>query len=192
MAQATHDEGAALPPGQRPVERPPVVHVGEVPTLDLATWHLRVEGAVEHPLRLAWRDVLGLPQVEMTADMHGGTGWSCRGLRWEGVPLRALVEACEPLASARFVLARDAEVYSACVPLEVASSPDALLALRLDGEPLAAERGGPLRLVLPSRYAWKSVKWLRSLTFLEQDEPGFWESRGAHPDGDPWKAQRLA
>jgi DMSO/TMAO reductase YedYZ molybdopterin-dependent catalytic subunit len=192
MAPPDQEGQAALPPGQRLVQRPPVLHVGEVPTFDAATWHLRVEGAVRHTLRLAWRDVLALPQVEVVADLHGGTGWSCRGLRWEGVPMRALVEACEPLPEACYLLARDAEAYSAGVPIEAATAPDTLLALKLDGEPLAPERGGPLRLVLPSRFAWKSVKWVRALLFGAQPEPGFWESRGAHPDGDPWKGQRLA
>jgi DMSO/TMAO reductase YedYZ molybdopterin-dependent catalytic subunit len=181
-----------LPPGQRLVEVPPVIHVGEVPVFDPATWNLRVGGVVEHPLRLAWRDVLGLPRVEVLADFHGGTGWSVRSVRWSGVPLGALVAACEPRPGARFLLARDAELYAASLPLEAALAADALLALELGGRPLEPERGGPLRLVVPSRYAWKSVKWVRSLAFLETDEPGFWESRGAHPDGDPWKEQRLA
>jgi len=192
MAQEGDAAPMRLPPGQRLVDSPPVIHVGEVPTFDPATWNLRVEGAVEHTLRLAWRDVLALPQVELVADMHGGTGWSCRGLRWDGVPLRALVAACDPHPAVRFLLARDAELYSACVPLEADVVNEALLALRLGGEPLASERGGPLRLVVPSRYAWKSVKWVRTLVFAEHDEPGFWESRGAHPSGDPWRAQRLA
>jgi DMSO/TMAO reductase YedYZ molybdopterin-dependent catalytic subunit len=184
--------GGELPPGQRLVGVAPVVHGGEVPGFDAATWHLKVEGAVTSELRLAWRDVLALPQIEDAADLHGGTGWSVRTLRWEGVPVRALAAACEPAATARFVLARDADGYGACVPLEAALATETLLALRLQGEPLAPARGGPLRLVVPSRYAWKSVKWVRSLVFLEHDEPGFWESRGAHPNGDPWRGQRMA
>ena len=170
----------------------PVVHVGEVPSFDAATWHLRVEGAVANVLRLAWRDVLALPLVEISADMHSSLGWSVFGLRWEGVPVRALAAACEPTGAARFLLARDAEGYGACIPLEVALETETLLALRLHGDPLPPERGGPLRLVVPSRYTWKSVKWVRSLAFLERDEPGFWESRGAHPNGDPWRGQRMA
>jgi len=192
MRPGSDSDAAALPPGQRWVARPPVIHVGEVPVFDATTWHLKIQGAVEHTLRLAWRDLLALPSIEIVDDLHGGTGWSCRALRWEGVPLRALTEACEPLPSARFLLARDAETYSACVPFEAGLATDVLLATSLDGEPLAPERGGPLRLVVPSRYAWKSVKWVRSLTFLEQDEEGFWESRGAHAGGDPWREERLA
>jgi DMSO/TMAO reductase YedYZ molybdopterin-dependent catalytic subunit len=192
MAPAAGAVEGALPPGQRRVAEAPVVHIGEVPTFDAATWHLRVEGAVQSELRLAWRDVLALPQVEVSADLHGGTGWSAIGLRWEGVPVRALAAACEPLPSARFVLARDADGYAACVPLDAALATETLLALRLHGDPLPPARGGPLRLVVPSRYAWKSVKWVRSLVFLEVDEPGFWESRGAHANGDPWRGQRLS
>lgn len=181
-----------LPPGQREVERAPVQHVGDVPEFDARTWDLVVEGEVEHTLRLAWRDVLTLPQVERTLDLHGATGWTARGLRFEGVPLSALTAACAPRGSARFLMARDREGYSAALPLELLDVHDVLLATALDGRPLAPERGGPLRLLVPERYAWKSVKWLRRLEFLANDEPGFWESRGAHPLADPWRGQRMA
>lgn len=192
MAEPRAEDRDPLPPGQRLVERPPVLHVGAVPALDRASWSLWVEGEVEHPLRLAWRDLAALPQVEVVADLHGATGWTCRRLRWGGVPLRALIEACEPRPSARFVVARDLEEYAASLPLEVALREDTLLVSSLDGEALPPERGAPLRLVVPSRYAWKSVKWLRRLEFVAQDEPGFWESRGAHPAADPWRGERWA
>lgn len=182
---------AGLPPGQREVARAPVLHVGDVPEFDARTWDISVAGEVGNNLRLSWRDVLALPRVLVTADLHGATGWSVRGLRWEGVPLSAIVAACEPRASARFLMGRDREGYSASLPLDALDSHTVLLATALDGEPLAAARGGPLRLVLPERYAWKSVKWLRRLEFLAQDEAGFWESRGAHPLADPWRGQRM-
>jgi DMSO/TMAO reductase YedYZ molybdopterin-dependent catalytic subunit len=183
-------DASHLPPGQREVARAPVLHVGDVPEFDARTWDLAVEGEVEHPLRLAWRDVLALPRVERSADMHGATGWTARGLRWSGVPLSVLSAACAPRATARFLMARDREGYAAALPLEAIDLHESLLATALDGAPLAPERGAPLRLVVPGRYAWKSVKWLRRLEFLASDEPGFWESRGAHPLADPWKAQR--
>ena len=182
----------ALPPGQREVERAPVMHVGDVPDFDARTWDLVVEGEVDNPLRLAWRDVLALPRVERTLDLHGATGWTARGLRWEGVPLSALTAACAPRPTARFLMARDREGYGASLPLELVDAHELLLATALDGQPLAPERGGPLRLVVPERYAWKSVKWLRRLELLASDEPGFWESRGAHPLADPWRSQRQA
>ncbi len=185
-------EPSALPPGQRLVSAAPVLHVGEVPAFEVSTWSLRVEGEVERPLRLAWRDVAGLPRIEVVADLHGGTGWTCRGLRWGGVSLRAVLAACQPLPAAAFLVARDREIYSASLPLEAAVSGGALLALDLDGQPLALERGGPLRLVVPTRYAWKSVKWVRLLQLTANDEPGFWERRGAHPAADPWRGERLA
>lgn len=183
--------GSDLPPGQREVAHAPVLHVGDVPAFDARTWDLSVEGEVERALRLAWRDVAALPRVTRTADLHGATGWSARGLRWEGVPLSAIVEACRPHPAARFLMARDRDGYCASLPLEALDPEQTLLALALDGAPLSAAHGAPLRLVVPERYAWKSVKWLRRLEFLVQDEPGFWERRGAHPLADPWHAQRV-
>jgi DMSO/TMAO reductase YedYZ molybdopterin-dependent catalytic subunit len=192
VSEPRADTAHALPPGQRLVRCAPIQHVGEVPQVDGAGWSLSIEGAVEHPLRLAWRDVLALPRVEVVADMHAGTGWTCRGLRWGGVPLRAIVAACQPRSETGFLVARDREIYSASLPIEAALAPDTLLALELDGAPLSPARGAPLRLVVPSRYAWKSVKWVRALQFVSADEPGFWERRGAHPAADPWRGQRLA
>jgi len=183
--------GTGLPPGQREVARAPVLHVGDVPVFDPHTWDLSVEGEVERTLRLAWRDVSALPRVTRTADLHGATGWSARGLRWEGVPLSAIVEACAPRERARFLIARDRDGYCASLPLEALDPQAVLLATALDGVPLSAAHGAPLRLVVPERYAWKSVKWLRRLEFLAQDEPGFWERRGAHPSADPWLGQRV-
>jgi DMSO/TMAO reductase YedYZ molybdopterin-dependent catalytic subunit len=183
--------GTLLPPGQREVARAPVLHVGDVPAFDARTWDLSVEGEVEQSLRLAWRDVAALPRVTRIADLHGATGWSVRGLAWEGVPLSAIVEACRPRPAARFLMARDRDGYSAALPLEALDPEQVLLATALDGAPLSAAHGAPLRLVVPQRYAWKSVKWLRRLEFLAQDEAGFWERRGAHPLADPWYAQRV-
>jgi DMSO/TMAO reductase YedYZ molybdopterin-dependent catalytic subunit len=186
-----HSQGA-LPPGQHLVARAPVIYVGEVPSFDPATWSLLVDGVVEHPLRLAWRDVLALPRVALTADMHGATGWTCRGMEWEGIPLAAITSACNPLDTARFLIARDRDGYSASLALAALSDPGALLALSLGDRPLEPRRGGPLRLVVPERYAWKSVKWLRRLEFSAQDEGGYWESRGAHPNANPWRGERQA
>lgn len=183
---------AALPPGQRLVQRPPIVHLGEAPVFDPTSWSLRVEGGVEHPLRLAWRDLADLARTELRADFHAATGWSCRGLHWSGIALSTLVEAAAPEASVRHLVARDGEGYSAAVELEHALAHGALLATEFEGEPLTRERGGPLRLVVPGRYGWKSVKWVRVLELQVHDEPGYWESRGAHPVGDPQREQRTA
>jgi DMSO/TMAO reductase YedYZ molybdopterin-dependent catalytic subunit len=180
-----------LPPGQREVARAPIVHVGDVPEFDARTWDLSLEGQVEQSLRLAWRDVAALPRDVATEDLHGATGWSARGLRWEGVRLATLLEVCRPRAQARFLVARDRDGYSSSLPLEGLDARRVLLATGLDGAPLPPARGGPLRLIVPERYAWKSVKWLRRLDLLPQDEPGYWERRGAHPAADPWRGERM-
>jgi DMSO/TMAO reductase YedYZ molybdopterin-dependent catalytic subunit len=180
-----------LPPGQREVARAPIVHVGDVPEFDARTWDLALEGELGRSLRLAWRDVAALPRVVATEDLHGATGWSARGLRWEGVRLATLLDACRPHEQARFLAARDRDGYSTSLALEDLDAQRVLLAVGLDGAPLPPARGGPLRLIVPERYAWKSVKWLRRLDFLTQDEPGFWERRGAHPSADPWRGERV-
>lgn len=181
-----------LPPGQREVERAPVHHVGEPPPFDAATWRLSIAGAVENPRELTWSEVLALPPTKLEADWHGEEGWSVRAVRWSGVSLEALLREARPLATARFVRFSDGALYDTTLPLATAMQSDVLLATSLAGEPLSAHHGAPLRLVAASKYAWKSVKWLRRIELVESDVPGFWERRGWHNSADPWRGERLA
>jgi DMSO/TMAO reductase YedYZ molybdopterin-dependent catalytic subunit len=181
-----------LPPGQREVERPPVHHVGEPLAFDAATWRLALGGAVEVVREFTWSDVIALPRAELEADWHGGAGWSVRAVRWSGVSLAPLLHAARPQANARFVRFSDGALYDTTLPLESVLHSDVLLATSLAGEPLNARHGAPLRLVVASKYAWKSVKWLRRIELLADDVPGFWERRGWHTAADPWRAERLA
>jgi DMSO/TMAO reductase YedYZ molybdopterin-dependent catalytic subunit len=173
-----------LPPGQYLTEKWPVLHAGSVPRVDLATWTFRVWGEVESPVVLDWDAFTALPSVEVTTDIHCVTRWSRFDTRFKGVQWRELAALVRPRAAARFVLAHAEQGYTANVPLEALEDENALLAYEADGEPLAPDHGWPLRLVVPSRYFWKSAKWLRGLELLADDRPGYWERYGYHMNAD--------
>lgn len=180
-----------LPPGQKWIEWPLVYDIGPVPDLRLEEFELRVEGAVERPLRLRWEEFLALPQAEVKADFHCVTQWSVPELRWEGVLATTLTSRCRPLPEATWVMAWGREGYSTPIPLEYFLREDTILAHRLNGKPLPPEHGWPLRLVVPSLYAWKSAKYLVRLEFLTEKKLGYWEKRGYHEVGDPWRQERF-
>ena len=183
---------ARLPPGQYLTEKWPVLHAGSVPTVDLATWDLSVFGEVEEPVRLTWEDLQALPSREITVDIHCVTRWSRFDTRFRGVHWSELEKLVRPKPSARFVLAHSEQGFTSNVPLEAIEAADALLAYEADGQPLTPDHGWPLRLVVPSRYFWKSAKWLRGLELRSTDQPGFWERYGYHNDADYWKEQRYS
>ena len=180
-----------LPPGQYLTEKWPVLHAGTVPHTDLATWNFQVFGEVEEPLRLSWDEFKALPSTEITIDIHCVTRWSRFGTSFKGVHWRELAKLARPKPSAHFVLAHAEQDFTANVPVAAIEDEQALLAYEADGEPLAPEHGWPLRLVVPSRYFWKSAKWLRGLELRSTDQPGFWERYGYHNDADYWREQRY-
>jgi len=185
------DEGR-LPPGQSLTLKWPVLHYGSVPRFDPATWDLRVYGLVELPLALSWAEFNGLPRFEHTSDFHCVTRWSRFDNHWSGVRLREILRRVVPLPPARFVLVHAEQGFTANVPLADLDREEVLLATHHDGQPLSAEHGFPLRLIVPHLYGWKSVKWVRSLEFLDHDVAGFWEQNGYHMYGDPFKEQRYS
>jgi DMSO/TMAO reductase YedYZ molybdopterin-dependent catalytic subunit len=185
---------ARLPPGQYLTEKWPVLHAGDVASYpaDLAGWDFRVYGEVDEPLTLTWAELTELPQGTVTQDIHCVTRWSRFEVTFEGVHWRALEELVKPLPAARFVIAHAEEGYTANVPISFLRDPLSLLATHADGEPLAPEHGGPLRLVIPRKYFWKSAKWLRGIELTADDRPGFWERLGYHNDADPFEEERYA
>ncbi len=182
---------ARLPPGLYLTEKWPVLHAGSVPSVDLATWDLRVFGEVERPVRLSWDELQTLPSVALTTDIHCVTRWSRFDMTFRGVHWRELAELAEPKPSARFVVAHAEQGFTSNVPLEAIEDEQALLAYEADGEPLTPDHGRPLRLVVPHRYFWKSAKWLRGLELRSTDQPGFWERYGYHNEADYRKEQRY-
>jgi DMSO/TMAO reductase YedYZ molybdopterin-dependent catalytic subunit len=182
---------ARLPPGQYLTERWPVLHAGDVPRTDLATWDFRVWGQVEEPLTLSWDDFEALPRSENTQDIHCVTRWSRFDTDFRGVHWRDLAALVRPKPTARFAIAHAEQGFTANVPLRALEDDLALLATEADGEPLTPEHGWPLRLVIPGKYFWKSAKWLRGIELSSIDKPGFWERYGYHNDADPWREERY-
>ena len=182
---------ARLPPGQYLTEKWPVLHAGSVPNTDLATWDFQVFGEVERPLTLTWDELRRLPSSEITVDIHCVTRWSRFDASFRGVHWRELAKLVGPKPNARFVVAHAEQGFTSNLPLDALEDEHALVAYEADGEPLAPEHGWPLRLVVPSRYFWKSAKWLRGLELRTTDQPGFWERYGYHNDADYWKEERY-
>lgn len=180
-----------LPPGQYFTDRFPVLHVGEVPTTDLSTWDLRLFGAVGQDRTLGWDELRGLPEATVECDIHCVTKWTKLDTRWTGVRFRDVMALVDPDPRADTVLAHAEGDYVANVPLAALLDDDVLLAWGYDGAPLEPDHGGPLRLLVPKRYFWKSAKWLRGLEWRIGDEPGFWERNGYHNDADPFLEQRY-
>jgi DMSO/TMAO reductase YedYZ molybdopterin-dependent catalytic subunit len=180
-----------LPPGQYVTEKWPVLHAGSVPRIDLARWDFCVWGEAENPVRLTWEELRALPSRQITVDIHCVTRWSRFDTTFRGVHWSEIAKLARPRASSRFVLAHAEQGFTANLPIEAIEDEDALVAYEADGAPLTPDHGWPLRLVVPSRYFWKSAKWLRGLELLDHDEPGFWERYGYHNDADYWKEERY-
>ena len=191
VAEAGYDP-ARLPPGQYLTEKWPVLHAGSVPEIDLATWDLKISGEVERPLTLNWDQLRELPSREITVDIHCVTRWSRFDTTFKGVHWSELAKLVAPKPSARFVVAHAEQGFTANVPLAAIEDEHALIAYEADGGPLTPDHGWPVRLVAPSRYFWKSAKWLRGLELLDHDEPGFWERYGYHNDADYRKEERYS
>lgn len=179
-----------LPPGQRETAKFPVLDLGDQPNLGPRDWSLTVQGAVERPIRWTWETFLAQPQSSVTADIHCVTSWSRFGDTWEGVTGATLMGVIRPRPEAVAVMLRSFDGYSTNLPLADFARDDVLLAHSWNGAPLTREHGGPVRAMVPHLYFWKSAKWLRHVTVLTQDTPGYWEARGYHMRGDPWKEQR--
>lgn len=181
-----------LPPGQFPAKRWTVLHQGAVPSFDPATWDFRVWGLVDRPLRLSWAEFSALPEVERTGDLHCVNRWSKLDNRWRGVEPGELAGMAVSRAAARYVVLYGEGGYTANLPLEAFFSSGAILATHHDSQPLTPEHGAPVRAVVPHRYAWKSVKWLRGVEFLAEDRPGFWEGFGFSNSAEVWNEERFA
>jgi DMSO/TMAO reductase YedYZ molybdopterin-dependent catalytic subunit len=181
-----------VPPGQYVTEKWPVLTHGPTPRVDLDAWRLRIWGEVEVERSRTWSELQALPRVEITADFHCVTRFSTLDNRWSGFSTRDVLGGVAVRGEASHVLVHCAGGYATNLPLEDFLAPEALLADRHGGRPLATDHGGPLRLVVPHLYAWKSAKWVTGIELLAEDRRGFWEENGYHTYGDPWREQRFS
>jgi len=180
-----------LPPGQILTRKWPVLHYSHVPRVDLERWAFRVWGEVERPLTIGWAELTALPRRDVLCDMHCVTTWSRYDNLFTGVPVRALLERAGVRASATHALVHAEPDYTTNLPLPDLLKDENLLATHHDGEPLSAEHGGPVRLLVPHLYLWKSAKWVTGIELMDGDFPGFWEQNGYHMRGDPWLEERY-
>jgi DMSO/TMAO reductase YedYZ molybdopterin-dependent catalytic subunit len=181
-----------LPPGQKLTAGFPVLDLGVQPDIPHAEWRLAIDGLVEKPAMLDWAQLNALPQVTDVSDFHCVTTWSKYDCEWSGVAFTTLFELVAPKPEAKFVYFTSYDGYSTNVPLVHCLDDDVLLATKFGGEPVSREHGGPARIIIPKLYAWKGAKFVKAITFLAEDRPGFWEVRGYHAVGDPWKEERYA
>jgi DMSO/TMAO reductase YedYZ molybdopterin-dependent catalytic subunit len=186
--QASED-GGRVPPGQYLTADFPVLSAGPTPRTPLEQWSFAITGEVDEPRTWSWEEFRALPAETITRDIHCVTKWSKLDTTWEGVPVSALLEGIE--TAAEYVVAFCDGGYTTNLPLEDVAGGNAWIVHTYDGKPLAAEHGGPARLLVPHLYFWKSAKWVRGLSLRPDDEPGFWEGYGYHNHGDPWKEERY-
>jgi DMSO/TMAO reductase YedYZ molybdopterin-dependent catalytic subunit len=187
----TQPRARRLPPGQREVKNWPVLDLGVHPNVPAKEWEMKVGGLVETPVTWNWGDLSAQPAFSHSSDIHCVTAWSRYDNRWDGVSAKHLLSVVKPKAEAKFVVFKSYDGYSTNVPLAHFDDDDVLLATRWEGEPISRDHGGPVRVVIPKLYFWKSAKWVRHIWFTDKDAPGFWEVRGYHALGDPWKEQRY-
>jgi len=185
--------GAAgrLPPGQTETQDFPVLSFGPTPRVDLWTWSFTLRHGARPLARWTWPQFEALPRTTWRGDIHCVTKWSKLGTEWEGVTIDDLLRAANVAAPTAFLLAESFDGYDTNVPVADVVGGRGMIATRFAGRPLEAEHGGPARLLVPHLYFWKSAKWVKGLRFTERDEAGFWELRGYHMYGDPWREQRY-
>jgi len=183
---------ARLPPGQYFTEKWPVLHAGQVPHVDIATWTLELSGEVEQPVTLSFDELRALPAIEVTTDIHCVTRGSRFDAHFKGVHWRELAKLCNPKPSARFVVAHAEHGFTSNVPLDALEDENALIVYEANGAPLTPDHGYPVRLVIPTKYFWKSAKWLVGIELSAVDKPGFWERYGYSNDADFWKEERYS
>lgn len=181
-----------LPPGQREVRNFPVLDLGLRPQISLEEWRLHIHGQVENPVNLLWTDFMSLPQFSDVSDFHCVTTWSQLGMEWRGVSFFTLAELVRPKPEAKHLLFKGYDGYSTNNPIEACLDDDVLIAHSWNGRPLSREHGGPARVILPKRYAWKGAKFIREIVFTSREVLGFWELKGYSNTANPWKNDRFA
>lgn len=181
-----------VPAGQTEVKNFPILDLGILPDINKSNWNLRIYGLVEKELTLDWETFQQLPQVTDVSDFHCVTRWTRLDMDWVGVKAQDLLMMAGPLDNARYVTLHGYDGYTTNLDLEALLDDDVIIAHSVLGYPLTTAHGGPVRIIVPKRYAWKGAKWLKAIELHEEDRPGFWELRGYHNHGDPFKEQRFS
>lgn len=192
--EGSADDSGRLPPGQRAQASWPVLHYGPVPRFKPERWDFQVYGATSDGAKRAWdyQAFQALPTDQVEADLHCVTKFTLLDNVWSGVAAKTLVELAPPADDATHAMVWAEYGYSANLRLEDLLRDSTIFATHRNGEPLTPEHGFPLRLVVPHLYAWKGPKWVRAIEYLVVDQRGFWEERGYHNVGDPWREQRYS
>jgi DMSO/TMAO reductase YedYZ molybdopterin-dependent catalytic subunit len=181
-----------IPPGQRLVDSFPVLHYDGIPKFDADKWTFRIWGLVEKERKLTFNEFVYLPHVKVFSDIHCVTGWSKLDNHWQGISTSEIKNLVNIKPEAKHVMIYCSDDYYTNLSFEDFFQPDVLFALKFNNEDVSLEHGYPVRLVVPRLYLWKSAKWVNGIQFLAKDTPGFWESRGYHNHGDPWKEERYS
>ncbi|GEO12924.1 sulfite oxidase-like oxidoreductase [Microvirga aerophila] len=185
------DYADRIPPGQSRTEGFPVLSAGPTPRVSLGDWSFTLKIGPRPMMRWTWEEFTALPQTKMTRDIHCVTKWSKLNTPWRGVLIDDILAEAGLALPPDYTLAHSFDGYSTNVPTADLIGGKAMVATHYEGKPLTPEHGGPARLLVPHLYFWKSAKWINALQFLERDEAGFWELRGYHIYGDPWREQRY-
>ena len=180
-----------IPPGQYLEDGFPVLSAGPTPRVETATWDFTIQNEERILGSWSWDQLHALPQTDIHTDIHCVTKWSKLDTDWRGVTIDTLLEDAGVEPTHDFVMAHCEGGYTANLPVEDVINGKGLLVHTYDGKPLAPEHGGPIRLLVPHLYLWKSAKWIRGFIFMDHDSPGFWERYGYHMYGDPWREQRY-
>lgn len=181
--------GSRVPPGQHMVADFPVLSAGPTPRVSLEEWTFTIDGEIDAPKRWSWKEFSALPSERFTADIHCVTKWSKLDTSWTGVSMDTVLDGVE--TAAEFATVHSDGGYTTNLPLDELMGKKAWIVYQYDGAPLPPEHGGPVRLLVPHLYLWKSAKWVRGLTLQNEEQPGFWESNGYNMHGDPWREQRY-
>lgn len=185
------DPAQRLPPGQRLTQDWPVLDLGAQPEVTAARFRLDIDGAVRHPLSLTLDEFMALPQRDTVSDMHCVTQWSRYDNHWRGVAAAALLAMVVPREAAKHVVLHGYDGYATNLRLDQFDAPDVLLVHSWEGAPISRAHGGPVRVMVPRLYLWKSAKWIRRIEIVARDKPGFWECHGYHNNADPWREERY-
>lgn len=181
-----------MPPGQTVTDRFPILHEGDVPEYDMSTWSIKIFGEVEKELTFSFDELMNMPQTDITCDIHCVTRWSKLDTNWTGIKFSDLLPKLGVKPEAKYVMVHGDNDYTANIPLEDLLRDNILLAHSYEGEPLTAKHGGPMRLIVPHLYFWKSCKWITGFEFMTEDAPGFWEQNGFHNYAEPFAEQRFS